>query len=144
MISGEEHFFQITNATTSKWDMTLRLIRYEIGNIKDWTRLVQYLLQYETVLTRKHTTKSELAFQASTGSRTAAGTSHGKTVCSHCIIHGYSKEMCWEMDSVLRTCQLRKTYRPPRGSESWSRARGSQLSDTTESNSTHTDRVGTI
>lgn len=39
-ISGEEFFFQITNVIPPEWDTELPLIRYTIGNVKDWTKLV--------------------------------------------------------------------------------------------------------
>lgn len=51
--SGEENFFQIMIVTPPEWDTELRLIRYQIGNIKDCIKLVQDLLQYETELIRK-------------------------------------------------------------------------------------------
>lgn len=57
-ISGEKHFFQIMNAKPLEWEIELRLIRYRNGNVKDWTNLVEYLLQYKTELPRMRNHKN--------------------------------------------------------------------------------------
>lgn len=67
-----------------------------------------------------------------------------KTVCSQCSMHGYTKETFWELHPELDTHLPKKTYKPYRGSRSWSRAQGGQPGGTPRSNRTPTDTVGRI